>query len=67
MALDTDGPLNSLGFAKPPSETRVVVAISGGLDSPVCAACLAHQAIAAVAGTPPADDHEPSLHYKVAY
>jgi len=32
--------LNSLGFAKPPSETRVVVAMSGGVDSSVCAALL---------------------------
>ncbi|MEC7962611.1 MAG: tRNA 2-thiouridine(34) synthase MnmA, partial [Pseudomonadota bacterium] len=30
--------LNSLGFAKPPSETRVVVAMSGGVDSSVVAA-----------------------------
>ena len=33
--------LNSLGFAKPPSETRVVVAMSGGVDSSVVAAMLA--------------------------
>ncbi len=32
--------LNSLGFAKPSSETRVVVAMSGGVDSSVCAALL---------------------------
>ena len=32
--------LNSLGIAKPPSETRVVVAMSGGVDSSVCAALL---------------------------
>lgn len=31
---------NSLGFAKPPSETRVVVAMSGGVDSSVAAALL---------------------------
>ena len=30
MALDSDTPVNSLGFAKPASETRVVVAMSGG-------------------------------------
>ena len=41
MALDIDTPLNSLGFAKPPSETRVVVAMSGGVDSSVVAADLA--------------------------
>lgn len=32
--------LNSLGFAKPPAETRVVVAMSGGVDSSVTAALL---------------------------
>ena len=29
--------LNALGFAKPPAETRVVVAMSGGVDSSVTA------------------------------
>lgn len=32
--------LNSMGIAKPPSQTRVVVAMSGGVDSSVCAALL---------------------------
>lgn len=32
--------LNSLGFAKAPAETRVVVAMSGGVDSSVAAAVL---------------------------
>jgi tRNA-uridine 2-sulfurtransferase len=32
--------INSLGFAKPESETRVVVAMSGGVDSSVVAALL---------------------------
>lgn len=32
--------LNSLGFAKPPSQTRVVVAMSGGVDSSVVAGLL---------------------------
>ncbi|MDJ0639205.1 MAG: tRNA 2-thiouridine(34) synthase MnmA [Paracoccaceae bacterium] len=35
--------MNSLGFPKPPSETRVVVAMSGGVDSSVVAAELASQ------------------------
>ena len=43
MALDTQPPLNSLGFAKSPAETRVVVAMSGGVDSSVVAAHLAEQ------------------------
>ena len=34
------GELNSLGFAKPPTETRVVAAMSGGVDSSVVAALL---------------------------
>ena len=41
MPLDSDTPLNSLGFAKSPAETRVVVAMSGGVDSSVVAAELA--------------------------
>ena len=39
MALDR--PFNSLGFAKAPADTRVVVAMSGGVDSSVVAAMLA--------------------------
>ncbi|MCK5373678.1 MAG: tRNA 2-thiouridine(34) synthase MnmA [Alphaproteobacteria bacterium] len=35
-----DTQLNSLGFAKPPKDTCVVVAMSGGVDSSVCAALL---------------------------
>jgi tRNA-specific 2-thiouridylase len=38
-----DHALNSLGFAKPPAETRVVVAMSGGVDSSVVAAELASE------------------------
>ena len=34
---------NALGFAKPPSQTRVVVAMSGGVDSSVTAALLHEQ------------------------
>jgi tRNA-uridine 2-sulfurtransferase len=33
----TELPLNSLGIAKPPAQTRVVVAMSGGVDSSVVA------------------------------
>ena len=35
--------MNSLGFDKPPAETRVVVAMSGGVDSAVTAAMLADE------------------------
>jgi tRNA-specific 2-thiouridylase len=41
MALDRPDTLNSLGFARPPADTRVVVAMSGGVDSSVVAAMLA--------------------------
>lgn len=36
-------PLNSLGIAKPPAETRVVVAMSGGVDSSVVAGLLSNE------------------------
>ena len=41
--MSLDHPVNSLGFAKPPAETRVVVAMSGGVDSSVVAAQLAEE------------------------
>ncbi|MEI4232905.1 tRNA 2-thiouridine(34) synthase MnmA [Roseovarius sp. D22-M7] len=43
MALDGDTSRNSLGFAKAPCDTRVVVAMSGGVDSSVVAAHLASE------------------------
>ena len=39
----TSSVFNSLGFKKKPEETRVVVAMSGGVDSSVVAAKLKHE------------------------
>ncbi len=41
--MDTLAATNSLGIAKPPAMTRVVVAMSGGVDSSVVAALLADE------------------------
>jgi tRNA-specific 2-thiouridylase len=48
---------NSLGIAKPPGETRVVVAMSGGVDSSVVAATLAEQGYDVVGVTLQLYDH----------
>lgn len=53
--------LNSLGFAKPPSETRVVVAMSGGVDSSVVAAQLADEGYDVVGVTLQLYDHGAAL------
>lgn len=66
MALDHDTPLNSLGFAKPPSETRVVVAMSGGVDSSVVAAYLSDQGYDVVGVTLQLYDHGAALAKKGA-
>ena len=49
--------LNSLGFAKPPSQTRVVAAMSGGVDSSVVAAMLAREGYDVVGVTLQLYDH----------
>jgi tRNA-uridine 2-sulfurtransferase len=66
MALETDTKLNSLGFAKPPSQTRVVVAMSGGVDSSVVAAELADQGYDVVGVTLQLYDHGAALAKKGA-
>ncbi|APX88705.1 tRNA 2-thiouridine(34) synthase MnmA [Brevirhabdus pacifica] len=67
MPLDTPAhPINSLGFAKPPSETRVVVAMSGGVDSSVVAAMLAEEGYDVVGVTLQLYDHGAALAKKGA-
>jgi len=65
MPLDTL-PLNSLGFAKSPADTRVVVAMSGGVDSSVVAAVLAEQGYDVVGVTLQLYDHGAALAKKGA-
>lgn len=50
-------PLNSLGFAKAPKDTRVVVAMSGGVDSSVCAAMLSREGYEVIGVTLQLYDH----------
>ncbi len=64
--MSLDQPLNSLGFAKPPSETRVVVAMSGGVDSSVVAAQLASEGYDVVGVTLQLYDHGAALAKKGA-
>ncbi len=61
-----DQPLNSLGFAKAPADTRVVVAMSGGVDSSVVAAQLAEQGYDVVGVTLQLYDHGAALAKKGA-
>ncbi len=58
--------LNSLGFTKPPGMTRVVVAMSGGVDSSVVAAELAAQGYDVVGITLQLYDHGAALAKKGA-
>ena len=61
-----DQPLNSLGFAKAPQATRVVVAMSGGVDSSVVAAHLAEAGYDVVGVTLQLYDHGAALARKGA-
>ncbi len=63
---DPSGGVNSLGFAKPPAQTRVVVAMSGGVDSSVVAAMLADEGYDVVGVTLQLYDHGAALAKKGA-
>ena len=66
MPLDREATLNSLGLPKPPGETRVVVAMSGGVDSSVVAAELAREGYEVVGITLQLYDHGAALAKKGA-
>jgi tRNA-specific 2-thiouridylase len=66
MPLDTPPKLNSMGFAKEPKDTRVLVAMSGGVDSSVVAAKLASEGYDVVGVTLQLYDHGAALAKKGA-
>ncbi len=66
MPLDRQPALNSLGLPKPPADTRVVVAMSGGVDSSVVAAVLKAEGYNVVGVTLQLYDHGAALARKGA-
>ena len=68
IALDKNikvGSVNSLGFNKRPEETRVVVAMSGGVDSSVVAAKLKHEKYDVIGITLQLYDHGQAIKKRV--
>ena len=62
----TSPALNSLGFPKAPAQTRVVVAMSGGVDSSVVAGLLARQGYEVIGITLQLYDHGAAISRKGA-